>query len=299
MRQKLVLVLSLFLLAPLLGNSQDNTLVKPGATLQKLAGGFAFTEGPSSDKQGNVYFTDQPNNRIHKWSTDGQLSTYMEPAGRANGLFIDSKGNLWACADANTELWKIDKNKNIVVALKDYTGQKFNGPNDLWVARNGNIYFTDPFYARPWWEHKTPPQDVQAVYYLSKDRKTLNRVAADLKQPNGIIGTPDGKMLYIADIGASKTYSYQIEKDGSLSNKKLFCEMGSDGMTIDNRGNVYLTNRAGVTVFSPQGEKLLNIPVDEGWTANVCFGGKDHQTLFVTASKGLYAIDMNVKGVRP
>ncbi|GAB3179033.1 SMP-30/gluconolactonase/LRE family protein [Telluribacter humicola] len=300
MRSKHIFAYALFLLAPLLGaNTDDTSLIKSGATLQKLAGGFAFTEGPTSDKQGNVYFTDQPNNRIHKWSTDGQLSTYMEPAGRANGLFIDSKGDLWACADANTELWKIDKNKNVVVALKDYTGQKFNGPNDLWVARNGNIYFTDPFYARPWWEHKTPPQDVQAVYYLSKDRKTLNRVAADLKQPNGIIGTPDGKMLYIADIGASKTYSYQIEKDGSLSNKKLFCEMGSDGMTLDNRGNVYLTNRAGVTVFSPQGEKLLNIPVDESWTANVCFGGKDHQTLFVTASKSLYAIDMNVKGVKP
>lgn len=287
------------MLIPLLGISQDNNLIKNGATLQKLAGGFAFTEGPTSDKQGNVYFTDQPNNRILKWSTDGQLSTYMEPSGRANGLFIDSKGTLWACADEKTELWKIDKNKKVTVVLKDHAGKQFNGPNDLWVTRNGSVYFTDPFYARPWWEHKTAPQDVQAVYYLSKNGKEPKRVADDLQQPNGIIGTPDGKMLYVADIRASKTYSYQIQKDGSLSNKKLFCDMGSDGMTIDSQGNVYLTNRAGVTAFSPQGEKLLNIPVEEGWTANVCFGGKDHQTLFITASKGLYAIDMNVKGVKP
>jgi gluconolactonase len=299
MRPNRIFAFSLLLLAPLLGTGQDLPLVKPGATLQKLAGGFAFTEGPTSDKAGNVYFTDQPNNRILKWSTDGQLSTYMEPSGRANGLYIDRKGILWACADEKTELWKIDKNKKVTVVLGDYAGKQLNGPNDLWVAPGGSAYFTDPFYGRPWWDYKTRPQDVQAVYYLPKNGKTPRRVAEDLKQPNGIIGTPDGKMLYVADIGDSKTYSYTIEKDGSLSNKKLFCDMGSDGMTIDNRGNVYLTNRAGVTAFSPQGEKLLNIPVEEGWTANVCFGGKDHQTLFVTASKGLYAIEMNVKGVKP
>lgn len=117
----------------------------------------------------------------------------------------------------------------------------------------------------------------------------------DLKQPNGITGTPDGKKLYVADIGAGKTYSYSIQPDGTLTDKKLFCEMGSDGMTIDAEGNIYLTGK-GVTVFNASGKKIEHMPVNEGWTANVCFGGSDHRTLFITASKGFYSIDMRVKG---
>ena len=123
----------------------------------------------------------------------------------------------------------------------------------------------------------------------------LTRVAEDLKQPNGIIGTPDGKRLFVADIGASKTYSYDIKEDGTLANKKLFCEMGSDGMTLDSEGNVYLTGK-GVTVFDKTGSKIEHIEVPEPWTANVCIGGKDRQTLFITASKCLYSIRLRVKG---
>ena len=121
-------------------------------------------------------------------------------------------------------------------------------------------------------------------------------MADDLEQPNGVIGTPDGKSLYVADIRAKKTYRYKINDDGTLSDKTLFCEMGSDGMTIDNEGNVYLTGR-GVTVFNPNGEKIDHIDVPEGWTANVCFGGKGMHTLFITASTGLYGVRARVKGV--
>ncbi len=279
---------------------QDPPLIKEGATLQKLAGEFAFTEGPTSDAEGNVYFTDQPNDRIMKWTVDGQLLTYMQPSGRSNGMYFDRKGRLWSCADAKNELWIIDKNKKKeTIVVKDYHGKLLNGPNDVWVLPDGSAYFTDPFYPRTWWDRKDMKQDVQGVYFLSKDHKTLKRVVDDMKQPNGIVGTPDGKILYVADIGGGKTYSYKINKDGSLSDKKLFCEKGSDGMTIDNRGNVYLTHGDGVTAFNPQGEKLVNIPTGEGWTANVCFGGKDHATLFITASKGFYSVDMNVQGVKP
>ncbi len=277
----------------------DSPLIKPGATLQKLAGDFAFTEGPTSDAAGNVYFTDQPNDRIMKWSVAGELTTYMQPSGRANGMFTDQKGNLWVCADLKNELWMLDKNKKVKVLVTEYEGKVLNGPNDVWVAPNGSAYLTDPFYARPWWDHKEMKQDIQAVYLLSKDHKKLTRVVTDMKQPNGIVGTPDGNKLYIADIGGGKTYHYKINKDGSLSDKTLLCDMGSDGMTLDNQGNVYLTHKDGVSVFSPAGEKLLTIPTGEGWTANVCFGGKDHSTLFITASKGFYALDMTVKGVKP
>ena len=277
----------------------DSDLVREGAILKKLAGDFAFTEGPTSDADGNVYFTDQPNDRIMKWSIDGELTTYMQPSGRANGMYMDTKGRLWVCADLKNELWIVDKNKEKTVVVTGYEEKLLNGPNDVWVAKNGSAYITDPFYARPWWNHKERTQDVQGVYLLGKDHKTLTRVVADLKQPNGIVGTPDGKKLYIADIGAGKTYHYKINRNGTLSDKTLLCDMGSDGMTLDSRGNVYLTHKDGVTVFSPEGEKLLNIPTGEGWTANVCFGGKDHSTLFITASKGFYAIDMKVKGVNP
>jgi gluconolactonase len=136
----------------------------------------------------------------------------------------------------------------------------------------------------------------ECVYYLAPDNVTLMRVIDDMKQPNGIIGTPDGKLLYVADIGASKTYRYRIEPEGALTEKKLFCELGSDGMTIDSEGNIYLTGK-GVTVFNLAGEKIEHIDVPENWTANVCFGGKDRKTLFITASKSFYSMQMAVHGV--
>ena len=273
------------------------SIIAPGAGLVKLADGFDFTEGPATDKDGNVYFTDQPNNRIHVWSVEGKLSTFHESPGRANGLYFDRQGNLLACADLDNELWSIDARGNHTVLVKDYQGKKLNGPNDLWERPDGGVYFTDPFYKRPYWNRGPMEQDGQHVYYLTPDRKQVVRVVDDLVQPNGIIGTPDGKLLYVADIGGRKTYVYRINADGNLSDRKLFCEMGSDGMTIDNEGNVYLTGR-GVTVFNSQGRKIEQIDVDPGWTANVTFGGKDHDTLFITATKSLYALKMRVKGVR-
>ena len=120
-------------------------------------------------------------------------------------------------------------------------------------------------------------------------------MALDLKEPNGIIGTPDGKMLYVSDIDARKTYSYSVNADGTLANKTLFCESGSDGMTIDAEGNVYLTGK-GVTVFDKAGKMITNIPIPESWTGNVTFAGKDRDLLFITASKRVYGVKMRVKG---
>lgn len=286
------LVLTLLCATPLL--AAESQIIAPGATLQKLAGDFSFTEGPACDQEGNVFFTDQPNDRILKWSVDGKLSTHMLPCGRANGLCFDAKGNLWACADAKNELWCIDPSRKPTVVLKDYDGKLFNGPNDLWIAPDGGLYFTDPYYKRPYW-NRGPKEMGEFVYYLAPDHKKVVRVIDDLKQPNGIIGTPDQKTLYVADIGAGKTCRYAIQPDASLKEKKLFCEKGSDGMTIDEKGNVYLTGK-GVMVFDPSGKQIEQIDVPENWTANVCFGGKDRKTLFITASKGLYALKMQVKG---
>jgi gluconolactonase len=274
------------------------SVLAPGARLEKLAGDFSFTEGPTCDRDGNIFFTDQPNDRILKWSVEGQLSTFLKPARRSNGMYFDAKGQLIACADEDNELVSITPRGEITVILKTHTDKRLNGPNDVWVRADGSLYFTDPYYQRPWWKHQQPPQETQQVYFLAADRKTLKRVTTDLKQPNGIIGTPDGKQLFVADIGAGKTYRYAIQPDGTLGDKALHCEKGSDGMTLDAEGNLYLTGQ-GVMVFDPTGKQIETISVPEPWTANVSFGGKDHQTLFITASKGLYSIRLRVKGGNP
>ena len=275
----------------------DSKIIAPGARLEKLAGNFDFTEGPATDTHGNVFFTDQPNDRIVKWNAaDGKFTDWLKPCGRSNGTYFDKDGNLLACADEKNELWSIAPDNKITVLVKDFDGKSLNGPNDLWIRRDGAVYFTDPLYPRPYWKRDPAmQQDGQHVYFLGTDRKSLKRVAADLKQPNGIIGTPDDKTLYVADIGAGKTYAYDIEADGSLRNKRLFCGLGSDGMTLDNQGDVYLTGH-GVTVFDKSGQQIEHIDVPEPWTANITFGGKDRSLLFITASKSVYGLKMRVAG---
>jgi gluconolactonase len=290
-----MMVLALVFVSHAVVFAADEQIIAPGAKVEKLAGDFKFTEGPASDAEGNVFFTDQPNNRILKWSVDGKLSTYLEPSGRSNGLCFDRQGNLWACADEKNELWRIDPAGKIAVVVREHQGKILNGPNDIWLRSDGGAYFTDPLYPRPYWIQGSVERGPEVVYYLPPDGKKLLCVADDLKKPNGIIGTPDDKTLYVADIGGNKTYVYDIQPDGTLTNKKLFCQLGSDGMTIDERGNVYLTGK-GVTVFDKTGKQIEHIDVPESWTANVCFGGKDRQTLFITASKGFYGVRMNVKG---
>lgn len=273
-------------------------IAAPGAKLTLLADNFKFTEGPAADKQGNVFFTDQPNNRILEWSVDGKLSTFMSDSGRSNGMYFDDAGNLYACADLNNQLWEIDPaSKKVTVLVKDYDGKKLNGPNDVWVRPDGGIYFTDPFYKRDYWTRGGMEQPGQYVYYLTPDHKKLTPVIEDMKQPNGIVGTPNGKRLYVADIGGDKTYVYSINRDGTLSDKKLFVDMGSDGMTIDDQGDIYLTGK-GVTVFNAKGEKIDYIPIDKPWTGNIKFGGKNRDTLFITASDSLYSLRTRVHGAR-
>jgi gluconolactonase len=210
-------------------------------------------------------------------------------------LSFDRHGNLWACADEKNELWRIDPAGKVTVVIKDFHGKLLNGPNDVWIQPAGGLYFTDPYYQRDYWK-RGPKESPECVYHVSPDGRKMTRVTEDLKQPNGIIGTPDGKTLFVADIGAQQTFRYSIQPDGTLGDKTLFCSMGSDGMTIDDQGNVYLTGK-GVTVFNPGGKQIEHIDVAEPWTANVCFGGKDRGTLFITASKSFYGLQMRVKGV--
>jgi gluconolactonase len=259
-----------------------------GAKVGKLVGGFKFTEGPAADAEGNIFFTDIPNNQIHKWTLDGKLITFDQDSGGANGLFFDKKGNLLVCEGGRRRLVSIGRNGRKKVLADKYDNRQLNSPNDLWADPKGGIYFTDPRYG----DRSGVEQGCECVYYLSPDRKKLTRVIDDLVQPNGIIGTADGKTIYVADYSGGKTFVYSINEDGTLSNKKLFAPEGSDGMTIDNEGNIYLTTKV-VAVYNKDGKRIETIEVPEQ-PSNVCFGGKDKQTLFITARTSLYSVQMRV-----
>jgi len=264
--------------------------------LKLISSQFSFTEGPTVNKNGDVFFTDQPNDKIWKYSADGQLTLFMDKTGRSNGLYFDKKGNLLACADEKNELWLIDKKGKVKVLITDFEGKKLNGPNDIWLDNKGGIYLTDPYYQRDYWERKKPDIEKQNVYYLPAGKNAkLRMVADDLKQPNGIVGTPDGKYLYVADLGARTTYKYSIGQDGSLTDRKIIISQGSDGMTLDNQGNIYQAGN-GVDIFNPDGVKIGHIDL-KGWTGNLCFGGKNRADLIITSGKSLYVLPMQVRGV--
>ena len=268
-------------------------LVAPGAKPAKLAGGFKFTEGPAVAANGDVYFTDIPNNRIHKWSVaDKKLSTFAEETNGANGLYFADDGSLYACqGNAKRVVAYTPDGSDTSSLAKRFDGKKFNKPNDLWIDAKGGVYFSDPNYG-----NKELSQDGLHVYYIQPGGEEVVRVADGFKTPNGLIGTPDGSTLYIADIGGGKIYRYVIQEDGSLKDKKLFCESGSDGMTLDQHGNVYLTSGT-VKVFNPKGEQIADLKFPES-PANVVFGGKELKKLYVTARTGFYSLDMEVTGAK-
>ncbi len=295
-----IYLISTLLLSAIMLPAQENVLpqaiVADGATLVKAATGFSFTEGPSCAADGRIYFTDQPNDKIHIWDEQKGVSLFTANSGRANGTYFDRSGNLLACADLNNKLVRFSSDGKMTDLVSDgYNGKHLNGPNDLWSDPKGGIYFTDPYFARDYWEEgHTEVQDCRAVYYL-KPEGGLVRVIDDFKQPNGIVGTPDGKQLYVADQGSRTIWKYDINADGSLSGKTLFAQNGSDGMTIDEKGNVYITSGR-VIVFDPNGVKIGEIPVPE-FPTNLCFGGKDRKTLFITARTSVYTLSMKVRGV--
>ncbi|MGY4538227.1 gluconolactonase [Mucilaginibacter sp. UYNi724] len=275
---------------------QKGPLFAAAARPQMISNQFAFTEGPAVDKAGNIFFTDQPNNKIWKYGIDGKLSVFMDSAGRPNGTYFDSKGNLVACADEHNQLWQISPDKKVKVLLKDYEGKLYNGPNDLWVDKHDNIYFTDPYYQRDYWTRKAPDLTARMVFVLMKG-KSKPIVLDSMVRPNGIVGTPDGKYLYVSDIGDSKIYKYGIKPDGTLTHRRSFIANASvDGITLDEQGNLYLAGK-GITIINPQGIQIAHIDIPKPWSANVCFGGKDRRTLFITASKAIYVMRMNAKGV--
>ena len=277
----------------------ESPVIAPGAKLEVLGEGYPYAYGPAADRDGNVFFTEPFENRIVKWSAaDGSFSDWLTPSGFAKGLRFDKAGNLLAIAVEKGELWSITPDKAVTVLTTNFGGKQFNGPNDLWISPEGGVYFTDPYY-RTTFLIRDPNARMagQHVYFMAPDRKTVTQVTTELLYPYGIIGTMDGKVLYVGDIVGQATWAYDIQPGGKLTNKRLFYDRSSEGMTIDVEGNVYLT-RNGVTVFDKTGRRIEQIDLPTGLSTSVTFGGKDRDLLFITTTdKYVYGLKMRVKGV--
>ncbi|KLT67149.1 hypothetical protein AB669_03985 [Pedobacter sp. BMA] len=273
--------------------------IKGNSTPTLLSNQFVLTEGPAVGIDGTIYFNDVADNKTYKYTSAGKLSLFKMNSGNLSGMYMDHSGSLIACSGTSHRLLKIDAKGEVSIILDINDFQPLNGPNDLWINRKGDIYFTDPYY---------PPADgtiqeigsdtsTQRVLLLKNGMaKKVAVVDGTLIKPNGIVGTPDGKFLYVADIKADKTYQYNINSDGTLSNKRIFYNKGSDGMTLDERGNLYLTGEE-ITVVNPKGIKIASIHTPSKKITNLCFGGKESNMLLITAKKEVYLLKMNVTGI--
>jgi gluconolactonase len=272
--------------------------VGPAGKIEKVEGQYEFTEGPVWIKD-SLYFTDIPKERIYKLGPDGLVSVFREASRHANGLFGHASGEIYACQmDGRLAAISADGKEERVLAEK-YMDQRFNAPNDLVIDRGGGVYFTDPAFRAP----MPLPQMKTCVYYYSPDG-TVTRLIEDLPNPNGVILSPDEKTLYVIPSGQTEMMAYDVESAGKVKGARTFCTLkqppnsppsGGDGLTVDTKGNLYITSKLGLQVFTPDG-KMLGVIETPEQPANVTFGGKDSKTLYVTARKSVYAIPMHAQG---
>ncbi|WP_158633672.1 SMP-30/gluconolactonase/LRE family protein [Tautonia sociabilis] len=266
--------------------------VGPTGPMTHVATGLVFTEGPASDADGNLYFSDVRGNTIYKIALDGTLSKFLEDSQGCNGLMVDPAGKIIACQGGAKRVIAIDPDsKEITVLADSFEGQPFDRPNDLVLDRAGGVYFTDP--------------GPGAVYYIDAERN-VSRILSDLPRPNGVLLSPSGKTLYVLPSGAPDVLSYPIESPGKPGAKLVLCQLrqaagapprGGDGLTVDSRGVLYLTQPAlsSIQVVAPNGNTLGFIRVPEA-PSNCAFGGPDGTTLFITARTSVYSVPMEAKG---
>ena len=222
-----------------------------------------------------------------------KTTVYREKSGKANGLWWTPADALLACEGGNRQLTRTDASGNVVVLADKFDGKRFNSPNDLVQDEVGGVYFTDPRYGK----RDDMEMKVEGVYYYNR-RKNVTRVIDDIARPNGVLLSNDHKTLYVADTVGKKIYAYDVTGEGTIANKRDFAAIGSDGLTIDERGNIYATWQGKVWIFSPEGKELAQIECPEG-PANCTLGGPNGNTLYITARTGFYSIDLNVKAPAP
>ena len=290
-----------------------DALVPIGAIIQKLASGFAFTEGPVWDQRNNqLYFSDLRSNAIHTWNDEAGLGTYLQPvfegdAGHpsvgSNGLNMDSQGRLLLMEHGNRVVSRIESDGSRTVLVDQYRGMRLNSPNDSAWHSNGWLYFTDPPYGLAQQEND-PARELEynGIYRLSPEGE-IQLLESDQTRPNGIAFSPDQQTLYVANSdGAEKVwYAYDVMNDGTISNPRIFYDVNdqdtvgaADGMKVDVSGNIFATGPGGVWIFSPEGDHLGTIRPEEV-PANVAWGD-DGSTLYMTARTGLYRIRLNTRG---
>lgn len=298
-------------------------LVSANAKVEKVAGGFQFTEGPVWYRPGRyLLFSDIPGNVIMQWSRSAGKSVFRDhiypseyPAGKqvgSNGLTLDARGRIIMCEHGNRRVSRIARDGTLTVLADRYEGKRLNSPNDVVVKKNQDIYFTDPPFGllNPGQSLadalKSPLRELNfnGVFRITPAGK-LEAVAKDVALPNGLAFSPDEKLLYVAN-SAGKTWSvYDVNPDGTLSNSRIFFDAGNetgpgipDGMKVDSAGNIWATGPGGILVISPQA-KLLGVIGFPEVPANCAWGDADGKTLYVTARTGLYRIKTNITGIRP
>jgi len=269
-------------------------------SLERIATGFSFTEGPLWHPDGYLLFSNVPGNKIYKWMPDGTVETFRSPSGFSNGLTFDRQGRLIACEHRNRRISCTELDGTIVTLAGEYDGKRLNSPNDAVVKSDGSIYFTDP----PWGLISgyggpgTQELSFQGVYRLSPDGKTLDLLEDSLSRPNGLAFSPDEKVLYVTATSRNAVYAYDVQFNGLLTNRRVFANAsgGPDGMKVDIRGNLYVSLSSGVRVYNSVGMHLGDIRTPAS-VQNCAFGGYDNRTLFITAGGSVYKVQMKVQVV--
>ena len=268
------------------------------STLEQIATGFQFTEGPVWHKDGYLLFSDIPTNKIFKWSPENGVEVFRAPSENSNGLTFDKQWRLIACEQDNRRVSRTEKNGEIISLADSYQGKRLNSPNDVVVKSHGAIYFTDPPYGV---EPHQRELDFSGVYRIDPEDK-ISLLVDDFDSPNGLAFSPDEKVLYIDDTTRRHVRAFDVRSDGTLENGRVFAEMksdkpeGPDGMKVDVKGNVYVTGPGGTWVFDSS-VKHIDIIVTPEPPANCAFGGKQKKTLFITARSSVHRMQVANPGL--
>ncbi len=279
--------------------AQFKQLFPEGAKVEKLADGFGFVEGPTwvRNEGGYLVFSDIPNNRLLKWTKSAGVSTFRQPSQNANGNTTDRVGRMLTAEHSGRRISIMEKDGKVKTLVDRCNGKKFNSPNDVIVKSDGTVWFSDPPYGLP--KGETKEQDGNYVYRFDPASQTVRVVTTDFDMPNGLCFSPDEKKLYIADSGKPHHIRvFSVGKDGSLSDGKVFAVIekgGPDGIRSDTQGRIWSSSGAGADIFATDGSLIAKVNLPKAG-ANLCFGGENGKTLFVTSRDALYAVETKVSG---